>query len=136
MENNNAYEKKTFKTFIILMITCLLSPFVFNSSLSSFLREEVIFKLIFIYITGVIILISYIVYKKERVYWISSYTYSDALKMTSQERKRIGFKLFKVVGTYFGILVVYFFVGIFLHFSLIVDTIVFSLLAIITCIKA
>lgn len=127
MGNNNSsdYERKTYRLFILIFII-LISFIIFGSTiLSDYLSDYIVLKLIFIFCSLVLILLSYIIYIKERIYWISSYSYKKACSMSSDERKHIAMRFFMVFRTTFVLIILYMLIGMILKSSVIIDMIVF-----------
>jgi hypothetical protein len=135
--NSDYYEKKTYKSFIIIFIIMIFSSLlpIFTNNYFK-LSSSVSIKLMFLIMNFCLIIISYIIYKKERVYWITSYDYETACNMTSEERKSIGKKLFRSFRICFGISTIYIFISLIIGTSVLVDSIVFIVSVVAACIKA
>lgn len=126
------YEKKTYKTFIIILIAMIITIPIAGISLKNQSISKVIkmiFSMAFIYIT----LIAFIIYKKERVYWISTYTYDAACKMRPEDRRKIGFNFFKMFGTATIVFILYSIIGTFIGTTALIDTLIFIGILIATC---
>lgn len=135
-KNGADYEKPEYLSFFIGLILFFLSVILPAACLKKSTSPDVAIKIIFIICSLYMILLSFIIYKKERVYWITTYSYEDACEMDQKERKRICFRMFKTFGIVFGILIIYLLVGFLLKISFIADIIIFVVAVIIACIFA
>lgn len=125
-ENNKInYEAKTYITFIILFCFMMLFILFSVAVLSKHYSEHIVVKLIYLDICIVMFIISYIIKKKERIYWITSYTYNDAKNMEPEKRKIISNRFFSVFGKTMGILIIYLIIGLAINTSFILDTVIF-----------
>lgn len=131
------YEKKTYKLFLFLLMGFILVgnicvKYSKNMGFSEFriVKLSLLFCLIFLFATG------YIVYKKKRLYWLTTYSYDDVLNMKPEEREYKAIRVWKVFRLFLIIGIVYFLVGfIFNIFNIWLDMGIFTLLLILMAIK-
>mgnify|MGYP001007002684 FL=1 len=73
------YEKKTYITFVLILIVMigtipLLGKLLAEANANNLLIAKVVLTSMLLYLD----LIAFIIYKKERVYWLTTYSYEDA----------------------------------------------------------
>ena len=96
--------KKSYKGLVIWLILYMAAFFV-----PVFLPAEV--KLITLLCYNIMIIgcavLTYMIYKNEKIYWYSGIFYEDAAKMTSPQRKAYAFKMFKRFAVFAVLYVIY-----------------------------
>lgn len=123
------YEEKTYKSFIlILVLTFIVAIGAIFIIRNLEIEEYIAIKIMFLIITNSLLIISNIIYKKERLYWINKYTYENVKNMSKEERKRIAKKFYNKFKFFCLILVIYCIIGLFIKTHIFLDVLVY-----ITC---
>lgn len=123
------YEEKTYKSFIlILVLTFIVAIGAIFIIRNLEIEEYIAIKIMFLIITNSLLIISNIIYKKERLYWINKYTYENVKSMSKGERKQIAKKFYNKFKFFCLILVIYCIIGLFIKTHIFLDVLVY-----ITC---
>ncbi|MGV3024155.1 hypothetical protein ACED96_00395 [Clostridium thermobutyricum] len=123
------YEEKTYKSFIlILVLTFIVAIGAIFIIRNLEIEEYIAIKIMFLIITNSLLIISNIIYKKERLYWINKYTYENVKSMSKEERKQIAKKFYNKFKFFCLILVIYCIIGLFIKTHIFLDVLVY-----ITC---
>lgn len=123
------YEEKTYKSFIlILVLTFIVAIGAIFIIRNLEIEEYIAIKIMFLIITNSLLIISNIIYKKERLYWINKYTYENVKSMSKEERKQISKKFYNKFKFFCLILVIYCIIGLFIKTHIFLDVLVY-----ITC---
>lgn len=128
------YEKKTYKAFILILIAMIGTMLLLGKLLTRTSGDLIISKVIFTFMLLYMDLIAFIIYKKERVYWITTYSYEDACKMEPQQRKKIGKGLLAVFSAITAVFIVYSIIGYFFGTDVLLDGAVFAILLVVACV--
>ena len=129
------YEKKTYKGFVLILLVMIGTMFLLGKLLTAAnFKDLLIAKVILISMLLYLDLIAFIIYKKERVYWITTYSYEDARKMEPRQRKKIGEKLLTVFSAVTAVFIVYSIIGYLLGADILLDGAVFAILIVIACV--
>lgn len=131
---NKSY-KKTYKGFIIwLILYCggiSLVGFLPFKGMSADLMSRLIYCLTLI---GIVILM-YIIYKTEAVYWFTGITYEQAVSAGSQRRKIYALKHLKLFGIFTLVYLIFSFIMQLTGAPSLVDLIFFTVSLIAVCIR-
>ena len=123
------YEEKTYKSFIlILVLTFIVAIGAIFIIRNLEIEEYIAIKIMFLIITNSLLIISNIIYKKERLYWINKYTYENVKSMSKEKRKQIAKKFYNKFKFFCLILVIYCIIGLFIKTHIFLDVLVY-----ITC---
>ena len=123
------YEEKTYKSFIlILVLTFIVAIGAIFIIRNLEIKEYIAIKIMLLIITNSLLIISNIIYKKERLYWINKYTYENVKSMSKEERKQISKKFYNKFKFFCLILVIYCIIGLFIKTHIFLDVLVY-----ITC---
>lgn len=121
------YPKKSYGFLVIWLLS-----FVLTLSGGSILLEEISdttkVKFLLIWIVYWLMLLFYIIYKTERVYWITGVAYEEAKQASSEQRKRYALAYFHRVLIAFIITVLYCLVGSWLQFTTVGDIVAVTIL--------
>lgn len=129
------YEKKTYKGFVLILLVMIGTMFLLGKLLTAAnFKDLLIAKVILISMLLYLDLIAFIIYKKERVYWITTYSYEDARKMEPRQRKKIGGKLLTVFSAVTAVFIVYSIIGYLLGTDILLDGAVFTILIVFACV--
>jgi small-conductance mechanosensitive channel len=129
------YEKKTYKGFVLILLVMIGTMFLLGKLLTAAnFKDLLIAKVILISMLLYLDLIAFIIYKKERVYWITTYSYEDARKMEPRQRKKIGEKLLTVFSAVTAVFIVYSIIGYLLGADILLDGAVFAILIVFACV--
>lgn len=126
--SNEAYEKRSYGSLAILIGYMLLSVFVLVTNFAETLSDDVLSKIMYANIALVLLIMSYIIYAKDRIYWINSFSYKKAANMDPELRHEIAKLFFSVFGRACAIVLLYMPAGILLGTPMIMDTAVFLLM--------
>ncbi|MBF4691932.1 hypothetical protein [Fusibacter ferrireducens] len=121
------YEKETYKSLILLLLYMIILIVLGGGFLSHRFTQEIALKIAFIHSDFVIVFLAYIIKIKERIYWITTYSYNDAKFMEPVQRKHIGDAFFKKVVRILGVVIIYMILGLVLKTALILDVAFFAL---------
>lgn len=126
------YEEKTYKSFIlILVLTFIVAIGAIFIIRNLEIEEYIAIKIMFLIITNSLLIISNIIYKKERLYWINKYTYENVKSMSKGERKQIAKKFYNKFKFFCLILVIYCIIGLFIKTHIFLDVLVYIICLVI-----
>lgn len=126
------YEEKTYKSFIlILVLTFIVAIGAIFIIRNLEIEEYIAIKIMFLIITNSLLIISNIIYKKERLYWINKYTYENVKSMSKEERKQISKKFYNKFKFFCLILVIYCIIGLFIKTHIFLDVLVYIICLVI-----
>lgn len=126
------YLKKTYQSFVFLTIgICFISAFISTKEnwAASGLMTKVLFLLWLLYLN----LTALIIYRKEYIYWITSYDYKTAAAMPQEQRKKIGKKFLIVFSAASVVFFLYACIGFMIGTSILLDVSVFTIVLIGAC---
>ena len=110
--------KKTYKGLILGLIGfCIVSMGVTLLPLSSL----VLIRIINNFCTFGVVLLAYVIYRTEYVYWYTGTTYEEALKAGRDRRKSFALKHFRCFGLFGVLFLIFSVVSYFLHMSIWID---------------
>ncbi|MEG2038991.1 MAG: hypothetical protein RRZ73_04605 [Oscillospiraceae bacterium] len=129
------YPKQSYKLFVawlagfcVLVMLPALIP-------EKYISEDIIGKIVLAISMLAVLLLFYIVYKTERVYWINGTSYKDAAAATSEQRKAFAMKHLKMFCTATIIYLIYTVIAYAVKTNLLLDSMVFSAVTIIAAVK-
>ena len=123
--NNNEYETKTYGALIVLFCFMVFSIIFGAEFLGQYFSKDAVNKLVCIDICIVFIIIAYIIKTKERIYWITSFSYEEAKNMEPEKRRIISKTFWDVFGRNMMVLILYMIAGLVIGTPFILDIIVF-----------
>lgn len=131
----NDYPKKSYR-LILLILACLIAVIPLSIWLNShgLLSDNGAVRFIFGAYAGFLMFTAWYIYKKDRIYWITTYSYQDACNMSREERNKIGLKMWKGFGLCYGIYLLYLLFGSILGTSMGLDVGLFIGAVILSCI--
>lgn len=145
MEDSNVYRdtetgsqdcpKKSYR-LVFLILVCMFAAIPLSVRLNScgMLSDSGTLRFIFGVYAALLMFLAWYIYKKDRIYWITSYSYQDACNMSREERNKIGFKMWKGFGLCYGGYLLYLLFGSILGTPMGLDAGVFIGTVIISCI--
>lgn len=125
-KDNNNYEKMNFKDFVIIFVVWL-GLFLLSLKYISISQDISNVKLVFLLACGMIYAISFVVYKKDRLYWLSGYTYREVSTMPSKKRIALSTKFYEVTFKVVSIISIYMILGFVTRTGWLLDTLVFTI---------
>lgn len=137
MSDSFTYEKRTYKSFFLLLLaTILVSTGVILLSTFEIIPIEKACDVVFALVGLFLIVVGQIIKKYNRVYWISGISYNDACNMSEDERKKRAEKLCDAFTKTFTILIIYLLTAIICGTPFSLDVMVFLISIIYGCIRA
>lgn len=134
-ENIELNEKKTYGWLIIVLVVTvllnILTAIVGEGAIEGITFDAIyIDKLVYIQYGLMLILVGWKVKATGRVYWISSHTYSDYLKMSDEKRGQIADTFYQIVLKYCVGVIVFSIMAMIIKLSVMVSTLIFTVLMI------
>ena len=126
------YEKKTYKSFVVGMILFGIS-FMLPICLMGKISADIIIRMMYLISFSYMAMLGKVIYKHQRIYWLSSYTYEMAKKMDPKRRELIAENFMILTLKVFLIFVVYCMLATLFIASFILDTITIILLIGFAC---
>ncbi len=119
-KNITGYEKETYGIVAIIIAFIFIWVFVIAGLNITFeiMKPAIMLDIIFIGTSLALVLMAYFIKSKGTIYWITSYTYKDAIKMTDEKRKRISTIFYHYMGGTNIIIILYLVVSMFLELVL------------------
>ncbi|MBI9011310.1 MAG: hypothetical protein JEZ08_03705 [Clostridiales bacterium] len=92
------YESKTYISFVLILVFMMVSSMGLPIFLNGRVSSSIFIKIVYLDISLVMWYMSWVIYRKERIYWINNFTYKQAAEMDPEERKRISKLFFDTFG--------------------------------------
>ena len=111
--------KKSYRGFGILMVVFVVAlfalPFILNAD------AKVISIIIFNIMNLWMALVTFVIYKTEKIYWITGISYEEALNTPSEDRILYAKRHLQRFGIYAGVFVIYSVVSVICNIPIVVD---------------
>lgn len=132
------YKAKSYKLFIIWMIG-FMGFMVAEAIICKIYFPEAesgnIAKIILLGCLLAILVLFFIIYKTENIYWINGISYEDAKISTSEKRKKFAMRILKIFFKATIIFSGYCLLSSIINTSIVIDTIIFIVIIIVAAIK-
>ncbi len=132
------YRAKSYKLLIMWIIGVLvlmISASIIAEKYFSEFSTSVIAKIFLLLTLIVLLILFYIIYKTENIYWINGTSYEAAKSATSERRKKFAIIHLRIFFKATAIYSVYCIIGILVNTSVIIDTIIFLILTITAAVR-
>ncbi len=136
-QTEQEYPKKSYKLFILWTVVLLTTVFVVVPVLNPILKSIgssvlLLIKFVLLYALLQLLLLFYIIYKTERVYWVNGVTYECAKCATKLQRQTFALAHLKRFIWGFIAFLIYSVVSFVLGFNGMVDILVFMVVTVVT----
>lgn len=92
------YESKTYFSFVFILVFMMVSSIAIPIFLVGMVSPNLFVKIAYLDVSLLLWYMSWIIYRKERIYWINNFTYKQAAEMDPEERMRISKLFFDTFG--------------------------------------
>lgn len=111
--------KKSYRGFVILMVAFVVAlfalPFIPNAD------AKVISIIIFNIMNLWMALVTFVIYKTEKIYWFTGISYEEALNTPSEDRILYAKRHLQRFGMYAGVFVIYSVISVICNIPIVVD---------------
>lgn len=127
---DTTYAKKSHSLFFIWLACFFISMMAFCliADVYTSMSNEMITKVMLLLTALAIVILFYIIYRTEKIYWLNRISYDEAVYMTREERKRYALlQLQRAIYAFFATMV-YTVMGIYLHTPSLLDSIAVAII--------
>lgn len=118
-------EKRKYGGLIIILTLLIVLPIAAVYLTKDYISESDSSKVVYFVTSILLFAMSFIIYKKERLYWLNGYRYKDVIKMSPEHRQRLCEIFFRYFGSTTMIISIYMLIGIVLKTNFWLDFVVF-----------
>lgn len=122
---NRQYEKKTYKALLYIFLIWTLALIIFVIGIGNLINENVVTKVVYLSCLFMIYAIAHYVYKYDRIYWVSSFTYKETATMNTELRHNLASTFYFICLKFCVVLGFYFVLSMPLNTSILLDIAVF-----------